>query len=187
VVYVIGIEGGLPVNLVSFKATKNENQVLLNWSTSSETKSDFFAIERSVTGTIWKTLGKVNASQESSSLKTYSYLDTKPNTGENLYRLKMIDSDGSFAYSRIRSLSFGNAEQIILYPNPVSGRLYSNSQVAGNIESVRLVNVTGQVVAQFSEITKDGMSIGHLATGLYSVQIKKTDGTTQFQKVIVSR
>ncbi|MEO6684783.1 MAG: T9SS type A sorting domain-containing protein [Dyadobacter sp.] len=185
VVYVIGAEGGLPVNLVSFEANRNENQAFLKWSTSSETNSDFFAIERSVKGTVWETLDKVEASRKSTSLKTYSYLDTKPNTGENLYRLKMIDSDGSFAYSRIRSLSFGDAEQIILYPNPTSGRLYSTSPVSGNIESVRLVNVTGQVVAQFSEITKDGMPINHLATGMYSVQIKKTDGTTQFQKVIV--
>jgi len=185
VVYVIGIEGGLPVNLISFEASKNENQAFLKWSTSAETNSDFFAIERSVKGTVWETLDKVDASQESTSLKTYSYLDTKPNTGDNLYRLKMIDSDGSLAYSRIRSLFFSNAEQVILYPNPVSGRLYSNSKVSGNIESIRLVNLTGQVVAQFSEITKDGMSINHLDTGTYSVQIKKTDGTTQLQKVIV--
>ncbi len=185
VVYVIGIEGGLPVNLNYFEANKNKNQTLVKWSTSSETNSDFFTIERSLEGRVWETLDRVDASQESTSLKTYSFLDTKPNKGNNLYRLKMIDSDGSFAYSRIRSLFFSNAEQVILYPNPVLGRLYSTSQVSRDIESIRLVNVTGQVVAQFSEITKDGISINHLDTGMYSVQIKKTDGTTQHQKVIV--
>ena len=187
VVYLIGVEGGLPVKLVSFEANKNENQALLKWSTASETNSEFFVIERSVSGATWETLDRVDASHESTSLKTYSYLDTKPNTGENLYRLKMTDSDDSFTYSRIRSLSFGDAVQVILYPNPVSGRLYFTSPVSDKIESVSLVNVAGQVVYQSSEITKEGMPINHLVAGMYSVRIKKTDGTMQLQKVIVVR
>ena len=187
VAYIIGIQGGLPVTLVSFEANKSEGQALLKWSTSSETNSDFFAIERSTRGIIWETLDKVEASQESTSLKNYSYLDIKPNTGENLYRLKMIDRDGSFAQSRIRSLTFSSSDYVILYPNPVSGRLYLTSQISDKIESVSLVNVTGQLVAQFSNITKEGLPISHLASGMYSVLIKKTDGSTQFQKVIVVR
>jgi hypothetical protein len=99
----------------------------------------------------------------------------------------MTDSDDSFTYSRIRSLSFGDAEQVILYSNPVSGRLYFTSLVSDKIESVSLINVAGQVVAQSSEITKEGMPINHLVAGMYSVRINKTDGTMQLQKVIVVR
>ncbi|WP_146202213.1 hypothetical protein [Dyadobacter jejuensis] len=107
----------LPVTLISFTATKvsggaERSTALLIWQTSSEVNSDRFDIERSQDGKKWSSIGNVAAGGDKSSNTNYSFIDKTPTydrtrPGENLYRLKMIDKDGTFAYSRIQSLDFG--------------------------------------------------------------------------------
>jgi hypothetical protein len=103
--------GVLPVTLVSFFAKKENQAALLQWTTSYETNSAFFEIQRSENGKDWHALGQVAAGGESKALLQYAFTDSNPisggsSKGENLYRLKMVDTDERFAYSMIRSLRF---------------------------------------------------------------------------------
>ncbi|MDQ6477976.1 T9SS type A sorting domain-containing protein [Dyadobacter sp. LHD-138] len=190
--YIFHYTPPLPVTLITFNAVKNENQAMLSWATTMESNADYFDIQKSVNGHFWKTLGHVQAAVESDQLRSYSFIDNNPldedSPGhENLYRLKMVDLDGSFAYSRIISLSFDNHRQTILYPNPVSDKLYCNLTDAANIASISIINSTGQIMSQSFEYGKAGIPVNHLTPGIYLAQIRKKTGAVQFKKIIVVR
>lgn len=190
--YIFHYTPPLPVTLTTFKAVKNENQAMLSWTTTMESNADYFDIQKSDDGLMWKTLGRVLAAVESDQLRSYSFIDNHPldedsPTHENLYRLKMVDLDGSFSYSRIVSLSFGNYPRTILYPNPVSDKLYCNPADAANIASISIINSAGQITFQSFEYSTTGLSVNHLTPGIYLAQIRKKAGTVQFQKIVIAR
>nr|WP_295935063.1 T9SS type A sorting domain-containing protein [uncultured Dyadobacter sp.] len=188
--YIFSTDDPLPVTLITFEATQNETQALLSWATTTESNSDYFDIQKSSDGRKWKTLGRVSAAVKSDQLRTYSFIDNNPfdkdsEGQENLYRLKMVDLDGSFAYSRIVSLSFGGSLQIILYPNPVSDRLFCTSSNAVKMESISLINSSGQVMFQATDANKTAIPTDQLTPGIYTALIRKKQGTIQLQKVVV--
>ncbi len=182
----------LPVTLVTFEAVKEENRALLSWATTVESNSDYFDIQKSGDGRSWKTLGRVSAAVNSDEPRSYTFVDNRPlDEGALgyyiLYRLKMVDMDGSFTYSRMISLSFSMDRRTMLYPNPVSDRLYCSPADAAKIESITMINSVGQIMLRSFEDAEAGVSVDHLTPGIYLVQIRKKAGTVQLQKVIVAR
>jgi hypothetical protein len=189
--YIFETDDPLPVTLTIFEATKNENQALLSWATTTESNSDYFDIQKSGDGYIWKTLGRVLAAVKSDQHRSYSFTDNTPQDGDfpgyvSLYRLKMVDSDGSFTYSKMVSLSFGRNRRTVLYPNPVSAKLYCDPADAAKIESITMLNSAGRIMLRSFEDARAGISVDRLTPGIYLVQIRKKAGTVQFQKVIVA-
>ena len=182
----------LPVRLATFEVVKNENQAQITWTTSSEDNTDYFEVQRSFDASNWKKIGEVAAAKQSDSLLSYSYIDINPLqnsalSGTIFYRLKMTDLDGTFAYSRIRNLTFKETGSVILYPNPVSDRLYFATGDLAGIESVKIIDSLGRIMSQFTEIRKDGISTTRLVPGLYIIQIKKRSGELQYHKVFVEK
>ena len=180
-------ETGLPVHLIQFTANGQETSVSLSWQTAEETNSAFFEIQRSSNAKVWTTLEKMAASGESTETRNYLFQDKNPLSGLNYYRLKMIDLDWSYAFSPIRKVIMEKVNLVFVYPNPASDRLYFTSSDLSDIQSASIVNGLGQKVFQTNKVAKEGIAIHNLKTGLYTVQVKKQDGTTQFQKVIVLR
>lgn len=93
----------LPIELLYFDCYSIDNRIELRWSTSTETNSDRFEIEHSLTGVSWITIGTITAQGNSIQPYNYIYSDNIPQQGTNYYRLKMIDLDGSYTYSGITS------------------------------------------------------------------------------------
>jgi hypothetical protein len=93
----------LPIDLYSFSCTSNKQDVIINWQTNNEINSDYFEVEKSDDGQIFYSIAKITASGYSSVLKSYQYIDTKPSYFEKpiFYRLKLVDKDKSFKYSKI--------------------------------------------------------------------------------------
>jgi len=116
----------LPVELTSFTATTEKNKVLLNWKTATEVNNYGFEIERSLSShslsEVWETMGFVAGSGNSNSVKDYSFTDKKVAAGKYAYRLKQIDNDGTFAYSKeievndLRPLTFDKTTRIRSIP-----------------------------------------------------------------------
>lgn len=190
--YIFHTSGPLPVALINFEAVESEDRALLSWATTMESNSDYFDIQKSGNGRIWKTLGRVAAAVNSDELRSYSFVDNNPLDDDApgyhiLYRLKMVDMGGSFAFSRIVSLLFGKNRRDILYPNPVSDQLYCNPAEAAKIESVTMVNNAGVTMLQSFGNVKTGIAVNGLTPGIYQVRIRKKAGTVQFQKLIVVR
>lgn len=175
----------LPVVLANFAATKEGQVALLNWSTTSENGSAYFQIERSTSGTDWTAIGKVMAGGASSSNSIYRFSDVFPNAGQNLYRLKMVDSDGSFAYSQLRSLIF--EKSLFVYPNPVSDRILFSPALRDRATSVTITDKSGNMVLQTSKIPNEGISVKSIASGLYVLKIFYEDGSVNVNKLVVTR
>ncbi|WP_439558636.1 beta-galactosidase [Dyadobacter sp.] len=178
----------LPVKLVSFTASKEENAVELNWQTSEESNSDHFAVQHSLDGETWLSIGKVAAATESKITTTYTFTDQNPVAGENLYRLKMVDRDSSFALSRINSVKMDVGKALVLYPNPVNAGVI-NLEFAGQEPKVKLADLLGRDVAVSTEKTAvNKLAVrahGKLNPGLYI--LTATYGTEQMRhKVLVA-
>ena len=80
----------LPVILDAFTTTRQGGTSLLDWSTSMETGSSHFEIERSTDGAGFTTIG-TTAAKGASTVTSYYFTDSKPAAGLNYYRLKMVD------------------------------------------------------------------------------------------------
>jgi hypothetical protein len=97
IIEVLGQAYVLPVQSVSFTAVRVGKTVQLGWSVQNESVSSY-VVERSSDGTNFLPIAVVNAAKQ----KTYRVVDASPFVGNNYYRLKMIDANGTFKYSEIR-------------------------------------------------------------------------------------
>jgi len=115
----------LPVTLLDFNGKLNGSKVDLVWKTSSESNSNHFEVERSNDGQQYTPLANVKAKGTSSSETDYACVDPLPLKGLNYYRLKMVDNDNSFVYSKTINIKI-NGETTLetrVMPNPFTGKL----------------------------------------------------------------
>jgi len=119
----------LPIELVSFNATPDGNDVLINWVTAAEINNDGFVIERSSDGMDFEKLAMVTAQGSEYYGAEYRYKDENPISGTSFYRLKQIDIDGTEEIFEIVSVSITSALRIELniYPNPSNGNIITIS------------------------------------------------------------
>ena len=95
----------LPIELSQFNAVIQDKNVLLRWTTETENKNDYFAIERSSNGNDWELISVVKSLGDSHTTLNYSVLDASPLEGISYYHLKQIDLDGTVTYSGIVSVN----------------------------------------------------------------------------------
>ena len=100
----------LPVDLISFEAEREEDNIKLNWSTASEENNDYFEIQKSYDGEVFTPIGYVDGAGNSNAVLEYSYTDSE--TGKAYYRLKQLDYDGEFEYSDI-VVAKGNRREVM--------------------------------------------------------------------------
>ncbi len=173
-----------PVLLSSFSAQKEAQTALLSWSTAEEINSERFEVEHSLNGKNWQKIGQVAAKGNSNDKQWYSFTDVNPANGSNLYRLRMVDRDGSFDYSRVKSLEFEINIETALYPNPVAERLLLKTDDLTKISRVQLFNSMGVAVIQSDSVSNDGLDVKNLPTGLYVVKVTRNNGSTDTFKVM---
>lgn len=185
--YAITTVTALPVKLLNFNAATENNSVQAKWSTTEESNSDYFEVQHSMNASTWKVLGKVNADGESVVTRNYNYTHTAPTMGLNYYRLKMVDKDGTFAYSSIAStkLQEGVGKPFI-FPNPTSGVIKLDQIDLEKVEKVELMNADGKVIYEATKITNDGINVkGLVSNGLYILKVSHSDGSLSVHKVVV--
>ena len=112
-----------PVELLSFSALTDGNNVVLNWKTATETNNQGFEIQRSQGSGLhrWQDIGFIRGSGTTTEPHTYSFCDDDLQSGIYQYRLKQLDFNGSFEYSNIIELEVTSPEAFVLqqnYPNP---------------------------------------------------------------------
>ena len=175
------INDPLPVTLMRFDARKSEAITLLAWQTSVETNSSYFEIQRSTKNLEWEKIGVVVASGESGAVKSYTYTDTQPNNGDNLYRLKMVDADATFAYSKIVSVHFESA-RISVYPNPVVDKLLIQDSQA--IKALRLYDIKGVLLYNGTSFPQAGLDVSRFSNGIYIINLTDQGGRASTFKFV---
>ncbi len=111
----------LPVELTSFTASSVNGTVNLNWATASEVSNYGFEVERSADESVWNKIGFVAGNGNSNSVKTYSYSDNTASAGTVYYRLKQLDTDGKYEYSKVVSVNNTTPDAFTVdqnFPNP---------------------------------------------------------------------
>jgi hypothetical protein len=194
--FALGTENDpMPVELSSFISVPNGRMIQLNWSTATEKNSDKFVIERKTTSNDWSTVGSVKASVLSNSLKQYSYTDKNLQSGSYQYRLKMIDNDGTFEYSKVLDAKVAGPKNFELsqnFPNPFNPSTVI--RYALPFESnviIRFYNSLGQCVREVNEGVKQtgfydlNFNSTGLASGIYfySIRAVTADGKNDFSAV----
>ena len=164
----------LPVELSEFTASWNRGTqaVDLWWKTLSETNNDYFDIQRSEEGNLWKTIGEEKGKGNSELISVYDFQDENPFLGVNYYRLKQVDIDGSYEYSNIVSVVVDRLNfPTSIFPNPTSDLL--NIHCSQTIEKITLFNVVG---TQFDLPVQESnnyyqLNVSEMNTGIYFIKI----------------
>jgi alpha-amylase len=178
---------GLPVELSTFEVYPREREVNLQWLSASEINFSHFEIERSIDGTRFENIGNVQGTNQS----LYNFRDRQPIFNQTLYyRLKMIDLDGSYVYSDIRSARINNGmTNIKLLPNPTKGAssLFLDSQSSGEA-IIEIRDINGHLLSTQSNFIREGnntleLTTSELAQGVYFVRIQ-LGGIVQLVKLV---
>ncbi|MCE7044534.1 Ig-like domain-containing protein [Dyadobacter sp. CY312] len=188
--YTITTSSPLPVTLISFDAKREGSTVNLKWATTSEQNSKGFEIQRSADARNWKDLGFVAVKSEngnSTNTINYGFTDNAPLTGTSYYRLKMVDLDGSFGYSNIRSVDMeGGMAEVTLFPNPASSQLLLKDLNTSLAVSVTVINAAG-VEVYTSTSNFQSVDVSRMPEGLYVLVVKQTGGSQTVRKFVVKK
>ncbi len=179
----------LPIELLNFdgKHVPNEGNHL-TWTSLSEINSDHFVVERSFDGMQFTSIGKVAAQGNTQERQTYNFLDQNISTGKYYYRLKIVDTDGSFEYSKLISLVVARAATVAVYPNPVKGNLNIDfKESISNEALVRIYSATGILVWE-QNIKPDTtpvlrVDMRSFAEGVYLIQVQQAQDAFQYKVV----
>jgi Secretion system C-terminal sorting domain len=181
----------LSVTLKNFSVQSNNCIAHLNWITASETNSEKFEIEKSdITNDEWKTIGSVTANGNTATNTNYNFKDENIFISNKvIYRLKMIDKDGSFTYSPAIDARIKCDEQgVSVFPNPVvNGKLIVSLNSAENVLA-NLTSVTGEQIKKI--VLKKGMNnidVSTLSNGVYFLGVKFAEGINQNIKVNIQK
>lgn len=184
--------GTLPIILANFNATLNEGVVDVNWTTEIEINSDHFVVERSANaGADWDAIGTVEAHGNSGVALNYSFADNKPVQGTAEYRLQMVDKDGVYKYSPVKTVRLGAIASVSVYPNPARNFVNVTLGNASGFTLIRLYNQGGQLLQEKSTNNPGGtvvpLSVSGYPEGNYIVVVTGADGSRATSKVLVTK
>ncbi|WP_420318828.1 T9SS type A sorting domain-containing protein [Ekhidna sp.] len=185
-----GIEDPLPVELMSFQASIQDQYIVLDWATASELNNDYFTIEKSSDGENFEALKEIDGAGNSNERLDYRFEDRQPLLGVNYYRLRQTDFDGTETYSEVVMVVFEGQSQLVInvYPNPTRNKLFVSFASDFNVGSpeIHLVDLKGQKVASW-KIAADNNTIevdlAEYPKGIYLLQME-VGNRTYSHKVI---
>jgi hypothetical protein len=165
----------LPVELVSFNASANGSIVNLSWTTATELNNNSFSIERKTSSSNWQTIGFVKGSGTTTAMNSYNFAD-KNILSQTIYsyRLKQIDFNSTFSYSKVVQVSTNLINTFELkqnYPNPFNPSTQISFSLAENgLVTLSVYNLLGQEVKTLisRNMEAGSHSISFDASGLQS-------------------
>ncbi|MBL7739553.1 MAG: T9SS type A sorting domain-containing protein [Chitinophagaceae bacterium] len=184
----------LPVTLISFTGqwSSDKTTAQLTWTTAREINSGKFIIQHSSdNGNTWSNIGTVNANGNSNFNQSYNFKDLHPSL-KNWYRLKIVDIDGEYSYSKVVILTTESAEATYytLYPNPA--RNFINvASASGQFRKVaiQLMDNTGRVLTTQSFMLNNTspatIPVSKYKSGLYYLVITDEQQSVK-QKIIIA-
>jgi Secretion system C-terminal sorting domain len=185
----------LPVELSAFSAAIIGSSIQLNWRTETEVNNYGFEVERKINN--WEKIGFVQGNGNSNSPKNYSFIDKNLTKEKYFYRLKQIDNDGQFEYSKVIEIDFNPITTYTLdqnYPNPFNPSTvieFSLPENVGNVE-LSIYNALGEKLA---ELVNTVLTAGkyqyewnaqNIAAGMYIYELK-TNNFVSVKKMILMK
>lgn len=175
----VSSENPLPIQLLKFTAFYNGNDVDLNWETASEINNDFFTVERSVDGTQFSEIGRVDGAGNSDHFIPYHSKDRTPFMGQSYYRLKQTDFNGNYTYSNLAPILIQEeAFNVVNVYNQTAQNVLeiTLSCLVNCMVTVDLYDMTGKKVValksiDLSNVSKVLLPIENLSNGIYMLNV----------------
>ena len=199
-----GANGDININLTAsscsrakeftnFNAYSVNRSIELEWVTTTSYRSTKYIIEKSTNGSDFEELEVVKNDTYSWEPTYFTNLDNAPTLGDNFYRLKQVFEDGSYEYSKVKTINFGiDLQAIEAFPNPAQHELMLNlSAYADQPASITISNQFGVIVEERkwealpSELLQ--VDLSQYENGIYFLRTKIDRGKFITQKFIVSK
>ena len=185
----------LPIVLEDFTAVlNNDKTITLNWNTAQEVNSSHITIQRSADGENWDDIGTVQAKGTSAIEVAYTFNDEHPLTGNNFYRLQLVDQDNTSAYSEVKAIRTSTIGAITFFPNPARDFVnvaLGSALSSGEAVSVRLISLSGQVMQEQRATASAGTVVSFRVTnysaGVYILSVAGQDGTQESRELVIGR
>ena len=175
------ISDPLPIELTDLRAECETNQVVVTWTTATETNNAYYTVQRSLNGLDWSDLGTVNGSGTTVESHIYTFVDNAP-AGLAYYRLIQTDNDGDWSSSNMVAGGCGTGDGLdIVSVYDANGDV--NIIVSSTFETifdVSLIDASGKVLGTKAAqtinqgITPLRMPKGTIATGVYVVRLSNS-------------
>ena len=161
----------VPVELTTFRAEVEGREVKLNWETKTEVNTKAFEVEKRIISSSksedWKAVGEVTASGTSTTARKYNFSEQKLNSGKYSYRLKMMDNDGRYEYSKEVEVEVSLPKEYAVsqnYPNPFNPTTRIDYQLPFDSKvTLELYGITGERIATLIS--------GDLSAGYYTADV----------------
>jgi hypothetical protein len=175
----LGDGSPLPVELLDFTAEPENEAVLLNWTTASETNNAWFEVERSLDAIHFEIVLKQAGAGNSSLIRNYQDIDKSPFTGVSYYRLKQVDFNGDYSYSQIVPVNFDlNKLALTSAYSGQGNNLIVTFNRAVEEPQFSLFDLSGKLVAVHNETSNGNqftLPMDVLQKGIYLLDIKVGD------------
>jgi hypothetical protein len=168
----------LPVELISFGAMPVKEKVKIYWTTASEENAKEFIIEKTRNGMDFTEVGRVKAAGNSTSMLNYRGYDDNPSEGNNYYRLKQVDFNGKYSYTKLVSAKYlPSAADLGVQPNPAKDNAVITFNASGNypvrlkVNSMQGKMILDKYFTAVEGVNEYSLNMSELPKGIYSVQL----------------
>ena len=176
----------LPVTWLSFGGKLKETKIELNWVTASEQQNYMFEIEKSTNPKYFERIGQVKGNGDVNFKNEYQFIDNQPFAGINYYRLKQIDFNGTFSYSKIIAVinDIEVEQSLNIYPNPAINQI--NIQLSDSKSAVSNVFIYGIDGRLFKHQNTTTIDVSNFNSGTYIIEVQDKDDRV-FRKLFVKQ
>lgn len=193
-IFIASIPTPLPVNVISFtgKALENANQ--LNWTVAQEIDFSHYEVLRSEDGREFNAVGTVFATENNMDMKSYSFVDASATSELSYYKLKLVDNNGSVAYTSLVVVSRNAIVPTVsnLFPNPATTQVNIEVQgVSVDNFNVSVQDINGKIVYQANQVSALSniyqMDVTNFNRGVYVIRIEDEMGNVSVSRFAVSK
>lgn len=189
----LGPMAAIPVTFNNFSlALSGKNNVAINWSTASETNNSHFEVLRSANAIDFEKIATIKGAGNSTVINNYLHTDYFLNAGTYYYKLKQVDFNGNFAYSKTQSVTLGTGSGLnaAVYPNPFNDNIAISINATEAFEgNISITDINGKLILTKQVIANIGSNQINIETtnlpgGYYTLTITKGNNQTETFKLI---
>jgi hypothetical protein len=174
-----------PLTWLSFSGRPNEGRVLLQWQVGDVVDNDHFEIDRSTDAVNFSPIGIVPYNADgiaNPGIQTFQYTDPNPVKGRNFYRIKQVDADNRFSFSRIIEVDAASIPTgVQLQTNPVRSSVILLDPGQARIGRIQVVDLSGRIIADEAPNSTNAsisVNVAQLQPGYYFLRISANQTTT---------
>ncbi len=174
----------LPVTFIDFYAQRDREVIRLNWLTATELNNKGFEVQRSQDAKQWNKIGFVNSDLSITNIHQYSFIDQNPLKIRSYYRLRQIDQNNNFLYSKIINVEFNSLANFSLKNSFGKGLFFYTIHDNSANYILDVFNIDGRRI--YSGVSGNGDSSLDLTAypaGAYILQIKNNGEIHNFKLI----